>query len=161
MKVKLHTISAGPGGCADAGEPVTLSEGEGKRLIAAGAAQPHTAPLVSEARPSTLVEEQARKREETRLQDEADREASAKSLTSITAALNALDQSEDDDWTSGGKPAMDRLKMLTGSTTLTRAEVDALASEFKRPTEAETAGTGVDPVIQPAAATSGPRSNKP
>jgi len=161
MKVKLHTISAGPGGCADAGEPVTLSEDEGKRLIAAGDAQPHTAPLVREVGSSSLVEEQSRKREDARLQDEANREAESKSLTSVTAALNGLDASEDDDWTSGGKPAMDRLKTLTGSITLTRAEVDALAPEFIRPTATASATTTSDPVVQPAAVSSGPRSNKP
>ena len=71
------------------------------------------------------------------------------------------DPVEDDDWTSGGKPAMDRLKTLTGSTTLTRAEVDALVPDFKRPAETDTAATGGDQVTLPAAATSGPRSNKP
>ena len=151
MKVKLHTISASPSGCADAGELVTLSDDEGKRLIAAGAAQPHTAAQVLDVGSSTIVEEQES------LKLEANREAESKSLASVTAALNTLDPAEDDDWTSGGKPAMDRLKSLTGSTTLTRADVVALVPEFKRPVATEPA----KPAAQPATANSGPRSNKP
>lgn len=157
MKVKLHTISASPSGCADSGEPVTLSDDEGKRLIATGTAQIHTTAQVSDVASAALVEEQARKLDEARLREKEIREAEGKSLASVTAALNSLDPADDDDWTSGGKPAMDRLKTLTGSTTLTRAEVVALVPEFKRPVATEAA----KPAAQPAAASSGPRSNKP
>lgn len=62
----------------------------------------------------------------------------------IRAALSRLDTKKDDDWTAGGLPSMERMKELTGSTDLTRAEVAAVSPGFSREKQ-EGADTGGKP----------------
>ena len=121
MQVKMLKVSASALLCADAGEIVTVDDILGKQLIVAGAAKSHT-PLRETAMIDPKSVEEAQ-RERSRALAEA--EAARKKPDAIQQALDRLDVKEDEDWTAAGKPAMDRIKELTGSTTLTRAEVDS------------------------------------
>ncbi len=81
--------------------------------------------------------------------DEAAAVAKAKEPANVKAvALDKLDPKDDDDWTAAGKPAMGRIEALIG-VPITRAEVEAMFPDFKRP-EAGTGGGG---------GRSGPRTN--
>ena len=53
-------------------------------------------------------------------------------VASIHTALSKLDPATDTDWTSGGLPAMPRMKELTGKSDLTRDEVASAAPGFSR-----------------------------
>ena len=122
MQVKMLKVSASALLCADAGEIVTVDDILGKQLIVAGAANSHM-PVRRETAmidPKSVEEAQ---RERSRALAEA--EAARKKPDAIQQALDRLDVKEDEDWTAAGKPAMDRIKELSGSTTLTRAEVDS------------------------------------
>ncbi|MCF7725773.1 hypothetical protein GLP52_03635 [Sulfitobacter sp. M22] len=156
MQVKMLKVSASALLCADAGEIVTVDDILGKQLIAAGAAKAHL-PVRRETAmidPKSIEEAE---RERSRALAEA--EAARKKPDVIKQALDQLDAEEDEDWTAAGKPAMDRIKELTGSATLTRAEVDAAFPDFSRPlNDAPTA----PPPAQPVPATkAGPRSSAP
>ncbi|QPM89377.1 hypothetical protein [Pseudooceanicola algae] len=163
MDVKLQTILAGPEGCADAGTVMTVSDVVGRRLIAAGSATEYRRPVRETAMidPRALEEEERRRSEEA-ARSEAEAEQKRKGAEAVGAALKDLDPSEDDDWTSAGKPAMDRIKDLTGSTTLTRADVEALFPAFKRPSSEAPPPAALNAVAsKPASAASGARSNRP
>ncbi|WP_300009699.1 hypothetical protein [uncultured Roseobacter sp.] len=142
MQVKLHSIMAGPDGCADAGQTVPVPDRLGKALVKGGFAQ-----KVKGARRETaaidpaLAERQERNRAQ---EQEQAREEAAKSPEAVLEALARLDHSDDEDWTAGGKPAMDRVKALTGSTSITRAEVDEIAPDVLRETDLDN-GTAKGP----------------
>lgn len=161
MKVTLHSISAGPDGCADAGQPVTMAPKEAKRLIRAGAAQPFDPPVGKKAAPKSVPDLAAQRARE------ASEEAARKAPDLVLAAIGQLDHGEDEDWTGGGKPSMDSLKMLTQSKTLTRAEVDAIAPDARRvvepvapPSDNLASADSDKSSVKPAATSSGPRTNK-
>ena len=163
MDVKMHTIKAGPDGCADAGTTITVSDVEGKRLVDGKFAVAATRPNRETAMFDPARQEQAERDKAKASADEASaKEASSKTAQVVGKALDALDPMEDDDWTANGKPAMDRVKELTGSTTLTRAELKALYPDFSRPAvpeggeSAEIEAAGSEPVPHAA---SGARSN--
>ena len=50
----------------------------------------------------------------------------------LASALAALDPAKDSDWTVGGKPDIAAVSALVG-VTVTRAEIDAVAPDLKRP----------------------------
>jgi hypothetical protein len=52
----------------------------------------------------------------------------------IVEALSKLDPADDTAWTAEGKPKMAALEVLLGRTDITRAQVDAAAPGFTRPT---------------------------
>ena len=161
MDVKMHSIMAGPDGCADAGEVVTLSATAAKRLIKGNFAAEVAAPV----RETTMVDPRQQEkldadRAAERAKQEAEREAESKTAESVGLALDALDPTEDDDWTASGKPAMDRVKDLTGSASITRAELDALYPDFTRAGPAEgDAGKAAPPASAGNAPASGARTN--
>jgi len=159
MDVMMHSIKAGPDGCADAGETIRVSQEEGERLIKQKFATKATPrfPAREIAMIDPDVAEQKEREEAARRQ----KEAATKTPQSVQAALAQLDPAEDEDWTSDGKPAMDRIKALTGSATITRDELNAMFPDFRR-LEASTASEqSAHPAASPAATNSGPRSNKP
>lgn len=156
MQVKMLKVSASALLCADAGEIVTVDDILGKQLIVAGAAKSHM-PVRRETAmidPRSIEEAE---RERSRALAEA--EAARKKPDAIKQALDQLDVKEDEDWTAAGKPAMDRIKELTGSTSLTRAEVDAAFPDFVRPTD--DASLPVQAAPPAPAAKVGPRSSAP
>lgn len=174
MDVKLQTILAGPEGCADAGAVVTVSDVVGRRLIAAGSATEYRRPVRETAMiDPRVLEEDERRRSEEAARAEAEAEQKRKAAEAVGAALESLDPAEDDDWTSAGKPAMDRLKDLTGSTTITRAEVDTMFPDFRRPIDEPakvadptsalktTGPSGAELAKATAQKSSGARSNRP
>lgn len=166
MDIKMHSIKAGPDGCADAGATIRVSQEEGDRLIAQKFASKATRfPVREKAAIDPQATEQKEREEAAERQRLSEqKEAVAKSSDSVSAAMGQLDAVEDDDWTAGGKPSMDRLKGLTGSQTLTRAEVDFMFPEFRRPKEPGETGaqTGTQTGTQTGAVSeSGARSNKP
>lgn len=61
----------------------------------------------------------------------------------LASAIETLDHSDDEHWTSGGKPAMDILKDLTGNKNLKRSDVDEHFPDVIR-------STGEDEVIEDA-----------
>ena len=52
----------------------------------------------------------------------------------IVEALTKLDPADDANWTADGKPKMAALEVLLGRTDITRAQVEAAAPGFTRPT---------------------------
>jgi hypothetical protein len=158
MRIKLNKVIAGPTLCADAGESVTVDDTFGKALIVSGAAERVAAP-----KRETAVIDPARIEADERAEAlrKAQEDAAKKAPDVIKKALDVLSLDEDDDWTSSGKPAMDRLKELTGSPTLTRAEVDAAFPEFRRPvSESNESGKINKSPAEPVRA-SGARSSAP
>lgn len=164
MQIKMLKVSASPALCADVGEIVTVDEGLGKALIKVGAAKMST-PVGREDASFDPVEMESAELERSRKQ--AEEEVARKSPAAIVAALNLLDQGDDDHWTAAGKPAMDRLKDITGHAGLTRSDVDDAAPDFKRNEVvlAEAVSTEVPPAAEPkpssAAAQSTARSSAP
>jgi hypothetical protein len=127
MQIKMLKVSASPALCADAGQIVTVDDEFAESLIAASAAEKHKA----DGREVAAVDPQrieVNERERSLAAAEALKQLSA----NIVNSLRVLDHENDDDWTSGGEPAMNRLKILTGKSDLTRVEVSAAAPEFKR-----------------------------
>lgn len=132
MDVKMHTIMAGPNGCADAGVTISVPDAEAKRLIDGKfAVEAVTRPISETAVIDPAVQE---RNERDAAKAEAVKEAENKSTESIKRALDALNVDDDEDWTAGGKPAMGRVKELTGSTSLIRAEIEAHYPDFTRAT---------------------------
>lgn len=157
MDITMHTIKAGPDGCADAGETIKVSPTEGQALIDGKFATKakRRFPGGETAMIDPKAVEQKEREDSVRQQKEIeDREAEAKAPANVEIALQQLDPAEDEDWTGGGKPAMDRVKTLTGSLTLTRAELDTMFPDSRRPLDPDSSS----PI--PLAA-SGARSNKP
>jgi len=166
MDVKMHTIKAGPDGCADAGATISLPDAEAKRLIEGKFAVKATRPARETAMIDPVRQEQTeRDQAKARAETEAAKEAERKSAQSIGQALESLDPTDDEDWTAAGKPAMDRVKELTGSTTLTRAELEALYPDFARPVTVSATGAPAEAATatsEPApAGSSAARSNRP
>lgn len=150
MKLIMITTMAGPELTADAGTPVDVSEKFGKALKAGGFARD---PLANELRGSTSdaafaaailgkpvpVETDAERTarlsaentETARL--ESERIKTAKLPENVKAALDQLNPADDEDWTAGGKPSMHRVETLIGTKDITRAELDAMFPDFKRP----------------------------
>lgn len=172
MDVKMHTIKAGPSGCADAGTIVTLPDVEAQKLIDGKFAVKASAPLRETAMISPAMQAQLDRDRAKAIADErAANEERCKSPDNILSALKELDMDDDEDWTAAGKPSVDRVKQITGSTTLSRAEIDDLFPDFSR-AGAQTDPDQVQATPDKAAATvavkaddapvkSGARSNKP
>jgi len=166
MDVTMHTIKAGPDGCADAGATISLSDAEAKRLIKGKFAVEATRPVRETAMIDPAGQERAeREQAKARAEAEAAKEAVRKSAASVGQALESIDPTDDEDWTAAGKPAMDRVKELTGSTTLTRAELEALYPDFARPVAVSATGAPAEAAkatSEPApAGSSAARSNRP
>lgn len=159
--VTLHTIAAGPNLLADAGSTISVDDKfaklltDGKFGTEASAAQ--VAGNRRRAKTESAVFDPAAEHAARMASEETGRaaaEETAKSVDSIKAALAKLDPANDDHWTAGGLPAVGEVKHLTGSTTLTRADIEAADAAFARPepTEAETAA-------KTTARTRGPRTS--
>lgn len=157
MKLIMITTMAGPELTADAGTPVDVNDKLGKALKAGGFARD---PLANELRGSTSdaafaaailgkpvpVETDAERTarlsaentETARL--EAERIKTAKLPENVKAALDQLNPADDEDWTAGGKPSMHRVETLIGTKDITRAELDAMFPDFKRPADHDAGG---------------------
>ncbi|MDF3413282.1 hypothetical protein HKX54_02340 [Sulfitobacter sp. M57] len=130
MDIKLKTIIANAQLCADAGETVSVDNKLGEALIAAGDAE-RVGPA---ARENTSIDpRQVEVDERAAALRKSQEDAAKKTPDAIKKALDQLSTEADDDWTASGKPAMDRVKELTGAADLTRAELDDLFPEFIRP----------------------------
>ena len=164
MKVRMTTIYAGPRGTANAGElSPDLPADEADALLAAGHALPAREELGADAKATDAADAEAKRAAAEK--EAAEKEAAAKEPDHVRAALDRLDPADDEHWTGAGKPAMDIVKELTGSATLTRAELDAIAADFKRPAPTD-ARAGGDDDAGPGTAgdgddAGGARSNKP
>lgn len=162
MRVTMVTTYAGPAGTAAAGEvSPDLPKEEAEALIEAGHALPLKEKLGADAPSgdSKKSDDDAKAEAE---REAAEAEAKAKEPDAVKAALELLDPKNDEHWTGGGKPSMDAVKEFTGSTTITRAEVDEIAPDFKRPSDDETnGGEGGEGGEGDKGAGGGPRSNKP
>ncbi|MCW1932618.1 hypothetical protein [Pararhodobacter zhoushanensis] len=161
MDVKMHSIMAGPDGCADAGQVVSLSPAAAESLIKGGFASMAKLP----ARETAMIDPRdIQQREREAAAQQAKDELARKSADAVRAALDRLDPGDDEDWTAGGKPAMHRVKELTGSATLTRAELDGLFPDFVRPDDTDIKikvdPAAVLPTDTAAPAKSGPRTNR-
>ncbi len=167
-RIQMNTIMAGPEGAFEPGRKLTIGvdisaeraeelvKGQYAKVIGTGPAARETAALD----PDAVAEIERAKAQEDAAEAakrEADREAAAKAPDAIKAALEKLNPTDDEDWTGGGKPAMDKLKELTGSKTLTRADVDAVDPEFQRPKPNDGGGEGG----QGGGQGGGARTNKP
>lgn len=162
MDIKMHSIMAGPDGCADAGETVQVSSEKGKLLLEgkfASKTTPRFPARETQAVDPRVIEQREREEAAQRQRDEAAREAAATTSDAVSNALQQLDPTEDDDWTGGGKPAMDRVKEITGSQSITRAKLDEMFPDFRRPVEANADAKTV--AATATTATAAPRSNKP
>lgn len=146
--VKLNKIYAGPEGAANPGEPFKCSDKlaaelkKGGHIAAAGdgASKRETAKVNNPGGSGDDAAELARIAEEKRVADEA--EAKAKEPEAVKAALELLDGDNDAHWNKrDGKPSVDAMREMTGSATLTRKEIDAIAPDFVRPEKAP-AGSG-------------------
>lgn len=83
-------------------------------------------------------------------QADADKLAKAKSPESVQAALMQLDPRNDEDWTAAGKPSMARIEAIIGTKDITRAEVDAMFPDFRRPSETPPSNDGEQPETPPS-----------
>lgn len=142
-KVKLNKIYAGPEGAANPGEDFSCSKElvdelkAGGHVAAAGtgASKRETAKVKSPGGSGDDPAEVARLAEKKRRADEA--EVKAKTPEAVKAALELLDVDNDAHWNEkGGKPSIEAVREMTGSTTLTRKELDAIAPDFVRPEKA-------------------------
>lgn len=161
MHVKLSSIMAGPEGCADAGTTIPVSDTKAQALIKGGFGRKVSGPTRETAAvDAAQMAERERQNAEAEARAAAEQEKNAKSTDVVLAALARLDRDDDEDWTAAGKPAMDRVKELTGSLTLQRSDVDAIAPDFRRDGNLpDPAKTATDPNPQkPAKAV---RSSKP
>jgi len=162
MDIKMHSIMAGPDGCADAGETIRVSHEQGKRLLAGkfgSKVTPRFPARETQTVDPRVIEQREREEAAQRQRDEAAREAAATTPDMVSGALQQLDPSDDDDWTSGSKPAMDRVKEITGSQSITRARLDEMFPDFRRPVESN--GDTATAETPASTTTAAPRSNKP
>lgn len=147
-KVKLNSIYAGPEGAANPGESLECSAALATQLkdggfaakAGKGASKRETATLDNGGGSGDDPAALAAAAEKKRLADEA--EAKAKEPEAVKAALELLDGDNDAHWNKkGGKPSVEAVREMTGSATLTRKEIDAIAPDFVRPEKAP-AGSG-------------------
>lgn len=108
---------ASPAGCADADTEVIVDSERGKALVDGSFAEASTAPEKPKVKPKA---------------------ESAPIVVEITeadlkAALDQLDATNADHWNGNGKPDLATLRDLTGSTSLSRTDVDGLAPDFRHP----------------------------
>lgn len=168
MKVLMKTIYAGTAGTSDAGKPSPdISKEEAQSLVDAGHAEFIAASSTAKETAAgssgaeTAADREAAKKEAARIEAEQaaaleEAEKKCKSPEEVQAALDMLDTDNDDDWTAGGKPAMDRIKDLTGSTTIVRGDVDEMFPEFSRE-----AAIAADEEAVAAAAADNSKNKKP
>lgn len=193
QSIKLISILAGPALTANPGDilriPDHVSAEAAEALVAGRYAVPVAAKSAGTVALSPEAAVTAAEILRRQAAEQAVTEAAAKSADSVATALSLLDPANDDDWTAGGKPTMERVKELTGSATLTRAELDEMFPDFRRPDQKEDqagddqgngAGSGDDaqangsgdgatppatpaatPPADPAPAAGRARSNKP
>jgi len=158
----MHSIKAGPDGCADAGETIHVSPEEANLLLEgkfASKAKPRFPAREIQTVDPRLIEEREREEAAQRQRDAEQHEAAATTHEAVLSALQQLDPAEDDDWTASGKPAMDRVKEITGSLTIVRTKLDEMFPDFRRPVDLKETLAGV---AAPATSVdAGPRSNKP
>ncbi len=126
--VTMKAVKAGPSGTAGIGDVIAVDPDEYKALLDGGFAvdgdERRKKPVSEPARQSNLADQEA---------TAAEKEKAAKQPANVKAALGLLVPADDDHWTAGKKPAMDVIKGLLGSTTLTRKELDLMFPDFMRP----------------------------
>lgn len=93
--------------------------------------------------------------------EEAERVAKAKSPESVEKALGQLNPEDDEDWTAAGKPAMSRVEALIGTKEITRAELDEMFPDFRRPAPSGEGGPGTGPGTGVPSGSSNNPSNDP
>ena len=139
----MQSIMAGPEGNADIGQEIEVDSKTAKKLLAgkfatkiSGGRSHETAAI----NPAEIVERERQAAREKAVAEQAEAEQAeqtAKSPDAVKAALDLLDPANDDDGTGGGKPAIDQMRQLTGSTSLSRAEIEEMFPDFKRPATGE------------------------
>jgi len=70
-------------------------------------------------------------------------------MEKIVEALKALDVENDAHWTSDGQPKVEYMRMISGVPSLTRADIEAVAPEFKRSNPVVKAAAPVEPKPEP------------
>lgn len=143
MRVTLNRIKAGPDGTADAGQTIEVDEKLGKfltsRKIASLPSGTQTAAIdidqIRNEEHERAKEALERAQAEKAAQEKADRDKANEAGRQPQAIIDAaakLDPANDEHWIGSGLPAVSAMQQLTGSQTLSRADISA-AGDFRRP----------------------------